>query len=84
LEGSQDELLEEPSEETVEPSVEQVVAYTDCFVDEPVVQVLDDSPLAHSSRPMVAESDDELRGPEDCALQGQLKDAEVEKGVGVV
>jgi len=77
-------LEEQQSEETVGLFVEQVVVNGNCFVDEPVVQVVDGSPPAHSSCPMVAASDDELRGPDDCALQGQLKDAESEKAVGVV
>jgi len=38
---------------------------------------MDGSPPAHSSRPMVAASHDELRGPEGCALQGQLKESEM-------
>jgi len=69
------EMLED--EETVGLVVEQVVVNGKCFVDEPVVQVVDGSPPAHSSCPMVAASDDELRGPEVSALQGQLKEAEM-------
>jgi len=65
------------SEETVGMSVEQVVVNGNCFVDEPVVQVVDDFPPAHSSSPTVSASDDELRGPEDCALQRQLKESEM-------
>jgi len=74
LEVSQEDLLEE-QQETAES--EQVVVNTDHFINEPVVQVVVSSPPAHSSCPMVAASDDELRGPEDCALQEQLKESEM-------
>jgi len=83
LEVSQEELLEEQqSEETVES--EQVIVNTDRFVDEPVVQVVDGSPLAHSSHSMVAASDDELRGPEECVLQGQLNNSEMRRNLAFV
>jgi len=45
-----------------------------------LVLLVDSSPPAHSSHPMLAAlDDDELKGPDNCVLEGQLNNSETEE-----